>query len=144
MRLLPLPHFDVAIADFVAVVLQQDAAVRPLAETRPHLVLAVGDQRAEHLAVAIELDDFLVVQPVLDTAVVRDDASLVPLPNALELLRAAFSLQVFGRDQVVERTQCPVAVDTRLGIRVYLVVQNLEFAADGGTRSVGRRNLGLR
>ena len=51
-------------------VLQQQAPFGLLAEIRPVLVLAVGNQGAEHLAVAIELDDFFTVEPVLDMPVV--------------------------------------------------------------------------
>jgi hypothetical protein len=51
-------------------ILQQQATFRLLAEIRPILVFAVGNQRTERLAVTIKLDDFLTIESVLDMSVV--------------------------------------------------------------------------
>ena len=57
---------DVAVADFVAVVLKEDVALAVVAEVFPVLVFAVGYKSVEHLVVAVVFEHRDAVEPMLD------------------------------------------------------------------------------
>src|SRR5689334_6025580 len=112
---------EVAVADGVAVVLQQDQAVLRLAEALDVLELALGDRLAERRAVERVAEDLGAVQPVLDVVAADDDAAGVPLARGLQGA-------VGGGHDVVERRRLPVRPD--LGVGVPLVVDQLVLVAD--------------
>ena len=106
-----------------------------LAEAGPDLVLALGHELAERFRAPLVLQDLGAVQPVLDVPPVRDDASLVPLADRLHRLRRR------GGDQVVERSQRPVAVAAGLRVGVPGVVEQLVLEPD--RRALGLVELGV-
>src|SRR5262245_55391107 len=104
---LQLADLQVAEADPVAVVLQQQVAALVLVEAVHTLELAVGDRLAKRVRVQLVSEDLAAVEPVLDVVALQDDARLVELPRRPRLRRR-------GRQHVVEGSG-PAAV-ARAGV----------------------------
>src|SRR5690242_5334076 len=94
---LDLPNLDVAIKNFIAVVLQDDMPRASIGESLQHAILALRQRRIHSRRSEIELHDLLAVEPMLAVIATKNDARGVPLPNRLQ------SLFVVRRDQVVQR-----------------------------------------
>ena len=116
--------------DDVAVVLQQDVARLPLAEVRPHLVLAVAPPArataASPRSYSTVLKPFSQCSTCAPWTTIR---ARFHSPDAVEA-------HAGGRNQVVEAGHRAVAVHAQLGVGVDRVVEHLELAADRRARAL--------
>lgn len=120
----------VAEGDGKAVILEVDDGVVHVGEVGVDLELAVGDEVAELGGVAVVLEDFDPVEPVLDVAFIDEDAGGVPLADGVDGFGVVGGAG--GGDKVVEGGDGAIAVFATLGVRVYVVVEDLVLVADGG------------
>lgn len=131
-----LPDFDVAKGDAKAVVLQEQIAVVGFAEVGIDMELAGGDEGSELGGIAVVLEDFDTVQPVLSVGSADDDSGGVPLPYRPNWLRSCCG------DQVVKGGHSAVAIQTFFGVGVDGIVQDLVLEADVGTMASVARSEG--
>ena len=120
-----IAELDVLIEDLVAVILKKDVAFLEFAERRPNLVFADGNKLAPLLRAALEFHRLDAIQIEGDVHSLGEDAGVVPLADRVDLLSRR------GGDQVVKRADGAIAIAAELGIWVALVVEDLEFWADG-------------
>src|SRR6266536_1794139 len=123
---------EAAVADLVAVILQEDVALDPGAEAGDVLELAPGDGRLQLRAAEIVLEDLPRVQPVLDVVALDQDARLVPLAHRAQ------GLVPGGREDVVEGGRLAVRPDPGVGVPA---VEDLVFMGDRTVAPLGHEVL---
>ena len=111
-------------------VLEVDACIVHVGEVGIDLELAVRDEFAKFGGVAVVLEDFDAVEPVLCVGSVDEYTGSVPF---------AYGMDGFGAvgcagcgDEVVEGGDGAIAIFAELGVGVYSVVENLILLADRG------------
>ena len=114
-------------------ILQQDAALRRLAESRRHLELAGRHVGAIVVRPALELEHLDAVQPVLDAAIgARHDARVLP---HIDLGRDAdVGHELGARIDVVQRRERAIAVDAEFRVRMPFVVEQSDIRARAARR----------
>src|SRR5581483_11325488 len=90
--------------------LQQDMAVGPFAIARDVLELALRVGVVKLLRGAVVIENLLAVEPVLHMIAAHQNPRCVPFADRGNLL-----LLLIARQQIIERTQPPIAVPAQLG-----------------------------
>ena len=117
--------FDLYILEphFISMVLKKDMTFFCSTEAWPHLVFAIVYKCVPHLIIAFIFKNLYMIKPMLDMVAVYLDRCSIEEASSI-------SLVLRSRNKIVKGCKLSVAVDTFLRIRMVVVIQDLEFAAD--------------